>query len=238
MNRVRLSQLERGIRRPSSTERSGLFNLLQVHPRTRCSLRPDRMLRSLINLGKRAVPAPPVYLPPRDRPARVRYLAAYRQWPELVHALTERVKLRSDYDIVQHFCHILPIDSADECLYIIWRLALGAKPALIAPASLGWTPNPILCPMTKNHVGHRPRPCLTENDRIEFPQVSFRTPKVYRVDFLVWAARWSALEIDGPGHHDATDRERDHALALTTLRLTRPELVRRASESPSYQKAG
>lgn len=225
----RLSHLENGHRFPSQLERFKLASVLNLEPAPGLA-KPPGATRALIDAGRSSLSRRQIHLPPSDRPSRVRYLAAAREWPGLVNGLAAKLRRREDYELLNHFCSMLALDSADECLYHLTRLVQGAKPVLLAPLSLDHLPRRVVCPRTGASVGAHLFPCLVSGDRFEFPQVSLATPRVLRVDCLVFEGGWKCLEIDGPGHRVSADGERQELVGLPIDRLTRSQLLGVANE--------
>jgi len=119
------------------------------------------------------------------------------------------------------------LGSAWEALVVLYLLARGARAGAAAPGAVDWCPCPIVDPLSKARVGHRPQVCLILDGAFYFFQPSFATPKVFTVDALVWVdGRWVIWEEDGPGHDAAVDRQRDAALLLPVLHMTRQQIER------------
>lgn len=224
ISQPRMSKLETGRHRPTEQEHRLLCQALQTELPL-VGQRPRLAIRSLHNAGRRASQEAPPYFPPADRAARVRLLAAERRWPKLVRALTNRIQARPDYPFVNFLCSQLALDSADEALYVATRFAQGATAAIYPPLRLQQLDSLIRCPSSRELVGHRPFPCLVLGSRFEFPQVTLSTPRLYRVDFLVYDGGWQVKEIDGSGHDWRDDAEREAAIGLPTERLERGALL-------------
>lgn len=224
----RMSRLESGQRRPTEQEHFLLCRVLNLGNLPGPGHRPPQAVRTLHDNGRRASEHAELYLPPSDRESRLRLLAAERQWPDVLKPLVERIRRRPDYPYVNFWAAQLSLDSADEALYVTLRLAQGATPALYPPLRLGQLAPMIRCPVTRQLVGHRPFPCLALGRRFEFPQVTLSTPRLHRVDFLVFDQVWQVVEIDGSGHDFSGDAEREEQIGLPTVRFTRNQLIEKA----------
>lgn len=190
--------------------------------------RPNYFYGRLLDAGSRYRNAPAPYFPPFDRNSRTRYKAANRLYPSETLRLTSQIRAFSDFRDINCFCELLSVGSSLECLFIMGLLVSKMRPALLAPYSLFPTlPNPIVCPKTRESVGHRPMPCLTNRDEAFFPQVSFLTQGLPAVDFLKHSKLngWSITEIDGPGHDSRNDQSRENALKLRHVRLSEQDVL-------------
>lgn len=225
--RGRLSHLELGRRKPSAAEIEILARVLSLnHQHLKYSpTRPAGLARKLRNEGRRSIPGAKPFFPPKDRANRVRYSAAKRRYPRLINGLTARICSRTDATLCAFFSEQVSCGSALECLYLVARLASGARGAWLPPLALGHSPLPIICPQTKSKVGHRPMPCLLDDTSFDFFQISMATPRIYTVDILRFEQDWKAIEIDGRGHDFSGDEERTQALMIPLQRLSELDVV-------------
>lgn len=225
----RLCRLEYARVAPSRQERKSLAEILtdNAFEILYSSARVPRFQQTLSVRGKSVPESPKPYLPVPDRRPSIRLASAMRSYPDLMQELVAKVKARPDFEVVNDFCEMLSIGSCAECLYICLLLVTGAKPALLAPHTLPpHIPREIVCPRDKSGVGFRPHPCLLTSAGITFPQVSFKTPRIFTVDFLQQRnGHWEVLEIDGNGHRSKKDKERSKALGLPVIRLSEKDLL-------------
>jgi len=126
---------------------------------------------------------------------------------------------------LQKFCHLANCESYLEALYLLCRLVEGAVPALVTPASFEPTPLPIVCPQSRKYVGNRPHLCLVLGKIFQFFQVSMLGSRVYRVDVLEWCEGWRVIELDGQGHSNQRESERERVIGLPTQHLSEDEVV-------------
>ncbi len=92
-------------------------------------------------------------------------------------------------------------------------------------------------PKTKAIISDLRLPCLqfasTSCKWLLFPQVTLDARKaLYRLDALACVIHdgqrhWIDVEVDGPGHDSAFDKEREGLLGVATLRIDRNDLRRR-----------
>lgn len=218
----RWNHLEHGRRPPTKDERNKLRLLLGIQH----GFVPPRLgLRRLGDAGRQVMVTTEIFRPKPDRPAHVRYFAASRAHRSLVSDLTREVERRPDFQDCELLCHMLALDSSLEAVYVLQLLASGALPALVAPGWFGETPCQIVDPSSRAVVSTMRFPCLVLDGTVYFFQVSFATPRLYRVDCLRWSHGWTAIELDGGGHTALGDAERTNALALPLLRLRASDVL-------------
>lgn len=218
----RWNHLELGNRHPAQSEIVSIYRLFGMFE---AFIPPPDGMTKLGQAGRQFLSRTRAYFPPSDRPARVRYYSALKSYPQAVPPLTAQIRARSDARYCEFFCHKLSLDSGLEALHVMQLLAEGALPALLAPASLGRTPRPLVEPLERHEVSNRRFPCLILGDRAHFFQVTFSTPQLLRVDCLIWDDGWRVLEIDGPGHRTEYDAGRQEALGLKIDRISERELL-------------
>jgi len=227
----RLTRLERGIALPTPEERRALASVLRTHIFDILNLpvRPRRLYQTLKNRGRRLLPEQKPFYPPRDRPSRIRLYAAQSQYPREMKALRKSIHQHQSFEELNCLCEQLALDSSLECLFLSSLFAEGAEPLVLAPYSLPpRLPQQVICPLRKVDVGFRPFPCVKTHKRLYIPQVAFATPSTFVVDFLCHQdGKWSALEIDGRGHDDKRDREKERALGISVTRLDEGEVLKR-----------
>lgn len=231
ISQPRLSEIERGLVRPTDLEFVALVQRLHLGFGQGLTVRPARFIRDLADRGRTLLPSPEPYFPKPDRTPRVRFLALHRKHSDLVTELRSVIKQRDDYRELNFFCNQLALDSADEALYVLHRLTLGAQPCLVSPQSLGPLPWPVVCPESKETITDRLFPCLALEGVFEFFQLTFATPRTYRVDVLTYEQGWSCLEIDGAGHSSEEDAEKTVALGMPVRRLSGNQVLQLASPS-------
>lgn len=232
ISQPRMSEIERGLIRPTDLEFVALVRRLSLGFSGGLAVRPARIVRYLVDQGRAVLPKAEPYFPRPDRSPRVRFLALQRKHPELASRLKSALKNREDYRELNYFCSQLALDSADEALYVLHRLSLGAKPCLLAPGTLAPLPCPVVCPESRSAIAHRPLPCLILEETFEFFQLTFATPRLFRVDVLTYCGGWSCLEIDGEGHDSREDGEKALALGIPIRRLKGDELRQLAEPAP------
>lgn len=225
----RLSRLELGEERPYPAERRILAGVLS--PRASQLLysvsRPQRYYQRLRNRGARYLPLQEPYYPPRDRSSKVRIAAAYRNYPAEMAQLASLVRRHPDFCVVNAFCEDAPLDSGLECLFITSLFARGAEPLVIAPYTLSpRLAQSVICPKKKVDVGFRPRPGIELDRTLYLPQVAFKTPATFVVDFLRYQdGTWSAIEIDGRGHDSGRDHIKENALTIPVVRFQEEQVL-------------
>jgi len=220
----RWSALECGRRMPNSQE---LGHIRRWFKLGRVFISPPKATKQLLDNGARLTECPQPFFAHRDRPSYNRYRTCLKRQGELTGLLTRRINQRSDVEsaLCQQFCHLVTCESYLEALYVLYLLADGAVPALVAPSLFHPTPVPVVDPRTRNYAGNRPRPCLVLGTRYQFFQVSFQG-SLFRVDVLEWSDQgWRIIEIDGTGHSSNDDREREIALGLPTSRLREVDIL-------------
>lgn len=224
----RWSNLERGFRRPTTDEFQKISRYLKIGNSFPIPCRADRLLRAEgLRHGPKILP----YFSPKDRLTHIRFKLSCRRYGRLTRILTERIRARDDFDACQYLCHQIASDSSLEILEILNRLVRGARPALVAPWSLGHTPHPIVDPSNWEQVGQRPQPCLIHNDTCDFYQVSFRAEHLKRVDVLGWRGRWEVIEINGRGHDSTLDHLRERDVGIPVFWKTEREILRECESS-------
>lgn len=231
----RLCDYERGMR--PCTE-SGLRRICQalgvgfdgIVAKTAWAPAPaGRPARPLEGLAMRSFCPEAPFLPERTRDFSFRLRGAWRFSPERMAQLLSILDRRQDLAALETFLRDFPADSSWEALFDLEVAALGAGPAMVSPARLGFHHHPVIDPLSRDYVGHRRRPALilpwNDSSVVFMPQVAVAIPGRYPIlDYLVGVARaghscWSAVEVDGPTHAADRDRERDEALGLPVLRL-------------------
>lgn len=240
ISRHRWPKLEQGRSAPTEEDFEALARFFQVPLSKFRNLlrRPPALESELRDAGKRAHPTPSAYFPPRDRPSFVRYRAAKDSFGSVAHAITSRLRDRPDFGRVAYFCEVVSIGSADECLFLLWLLLRGARPALSIPASFGHLSHPVVEPRRRAYVGNRPFPALLLDDATHFFQVSLATPQIYTVDCLYWnSSGRRVIEIDGPGHDGRSDETRTQTLDMPVERLTTSDLLMKCRESLGWVPA-
>lgn len=225
MTADRWSQLERGYRRPTQREVWGIAALLQM---SRFFVPPAKHKRYLLDQGARLLPVARPFKAHAERSAYQRFRHCQRAYPQLTEHLQKLIDRRSDsercWDLAQNIC----FESKLEVLHFLTYPAEGAKPALVAPASLGRTPISIIDPRTRLECGQRPHYCLVHKRCCLFFQVSFASDPPRRVDILCWNKGWQVIEINGLGHNSATDRKRAIELGLPVEFLTTGDVIEKA----------
>ena len=222
MSRSRLVQLERNYRTPSASEKQVLSRLLRISsPPTRL----PEALRRLWNRGKRMRGKVKPYFPQQDRMTYIRFRAALERHPQFVNTVLHHLRSRSDYVDLAFLCSKMSLDSYAEALFLLALLNADAEAAMLPISDLAWTPHQAVNPLTREEVNRRPQPCLLLDDKAFFFQVAFLTPRLYKVDVLVWSSGWSLLEIDAEGHDFSEDQERMLRLNLPFRRLKPSEIV-------------
>lgn len=224
LTRQRWNHFELERQTPTESEMRALFQLLGFFDSYRP---PADAKKHLGQTGRNLVGTAPVFCPPRDRHPLVRFRRAMEREPQLTTDLIERIRCREDSEYCDFLARSLSLGSYLEAIHVLKLLAEGALPAYVAPARLGPTPNPIVDPSTLDDVAHHRFPCLSLEKELHFFQVSFRTPRLYSVDSLIWNGSWQVLEIDGAGHDFAEDDGRTRAIGLPVRRLSARELLYR-----------
>ena len=220
----RWSQLETGYRLPGPQELYQIDRTLSLRV---YFLPPSRVNQKLRCLGHRALPVAKPYFQPSDRLANIRYRSALKRHGPRVRGLESLLRRREDFEVVQYFCHYLPMDSGLEALYVLCLLTSGGAPLWIAPLHLGHLPHPIIDPISYSEVGHRPHLALACGDTFYFFQTCFLCPDAIKVDVLVREPNgWGVIEINGPGHDPTNDLQRVEAIGLKTRCLTESDVVR------------
>lgn len=224
MTAKRWNNIELGKRPPNPVELRQMQELLGP---LGGAIRPKGIHKLLLDEGLRAVENAEPFFPPADRPAFTRYYAALQRCPELVKELTATIADREDFAACDYLCDRIAFGSYAESLFGMHLLAQGARPALAAPAWLpSALPYPLIDPQTREHVCHRPFPCLILGGVFYFFQMSLDTPRTFTVDVLRWRGKWSVIEIDGDGHDSGNDREREAVISLPFLRYKASDLER------------
>ncbi|HIB68566.1 MAG TPA: XRE family transcriptional regulator [Phycisphaerales bacterium] len=225
----RISRLERGIVLPTPMERDALSTSLQTHAYEllHAPSRPQRHYQRLRNRGARFLPTLEPYYPPRDRRSGVRLAAAHRRYPSEMNKLVRLLARSPDFDDVNFFCESVALDSGLECLFLTSLFADGADPLFVAPYLLApRLEQAVICPKKQVEVGFRPFPCVKLENALYIPQVAFRTPGTFVVDFLRYEdGAWSAVEIDGRGHDFGRDAEKEAALAVPVVRFSEERVL-------------
>ncbi len=224
----RYPKLERGEMGPTGDEIETLARVLGIDTREvpHLATRPPDAIGELLSNANPPARSP-IFFPPQDRPNYKRYRAARKRYPDLVRAMTERLRRRPDFRTVEFFCECLASGSGDECLYLISLLLEGALPGLKVPVLVDFIEHPIIDPESRKFVGNRYLPCLVMGSTLYFVQVSLSTPATLSVDFLVWDGSWRVIEIDGAGHDRRDDSSREASLAMPVMRVSELELVNR-----------
>lgn len=225
----KIGLFEQGRRVPSEDELRRLEAVLGSFDT--CVFRPARYLETLRNLSARRRASHLPYFPPWDRPAAVRFHAARKQHPDLVRSLESCTRGRPDFALVNYFTAQLSCGSAVECLYLLSLLARGGQPALAPPLGFRRLPHPVVDPITREWVCHRPFPAIVLGEAHHFFQVSMLTPRLYTVDVLRWDGAWTVVEIDGRGHDGRGDQERDQAIGLPVKRLSGNDVIEIARDA-------
>jgi len=145
---------------------------------------------------------------------------------------------RRDFDLCMHLCHRISCESWLECLHLLYVVASGAQPCLLAPARLDHLPQTIVNDTGRQFEGLSPHPCFVLDGCFIFFQVSLALSKTARVDVLRWDGRWTVLEIDGKGHDFQNDRRRAFEVAIPVRRLDESELLDLCGSLVRYRKAG
>lgn len=224
----RWSNLETGHRFPTPSEEWVIQKLLgRLHYQS-WPVDGRRVLRANVfeNLAFRQP-----YWPAQERPSYFRFRSAEKHYPGLVHQLMSKVRTRQDFELCAYFCEKVACGSRLESLYLLYLLSQGAKPTLVAPASLGFLPHAVVAPDSRVYVGNREHPCLVCQGCWFFFQVAFLTPDCIIVDVLLWNKGWKIIEIDGAGHDATGDAIRDLTLRIPVRRITGHQLVRDITES-------
>ena len=234
MSRSRWSNLECGHRRPTDTERREVAELLGLSD---CFVPPYSINKTLLSNGVRLVECRESYFPHQDRSTHTRYGACRSRVPRLTAKLRSIVLDRSDSNTCQAISHRISCESWLEALYLLYLQASGAKPALIAPETLGRLHQPIVDDTGRRLVGLNPRPCFVLDGCFHFFQVSFCLSRIIRVDILRWDGSWSVVELDGMGHISSHDMERDRWLGLPVTRFRSCDVISFCQNLTSFQQA-
>lgn len=234
MSRSRWSNLECGHRRPTNTEIREVSELLGLGD---CFVPPYSINKTLLSNGARLVEYRESYFPHQDRTTHTRYGACRRRVPRLTAELRSLVFDRKDSNACQAMSHRISCDSWLEALYLLYLQASGAKPALIAPETLGRLHQPIVDDTGRRLVGLHPRPCFILDGCFHFFQVSFYLSRVIRVDILRWDGSWSIVELDGMGHVSSNDVDRERLLGLPVTRLRPSDVILFCQDLTSWRHA-
>ena len=224
-SKVALFELGQRVPKPDELRSLAEGLVLAMEELFECSFRPARYEETIRDNGRRRVPKLEPFYPHQERPNSVRFRAALRKYPEVVRPLVARIRKRKDFAYLNFFCERLACGSAEECVYLLGLLALGGDPGVVEPNRYGRLPLPIVDPATRKCIEHQPFPCILEQTRVHFLQVSFLVGQVHTVDFLRWESGWSIVEVDGRGHDGTFDRERDQALDVSVERLSTEMLL-------------
>jgi len=225
MTADRWSQLERGYRRPTQREVWDIAALLQMG---RFFVPPAKHKRYLLDQGARLVPVARPFTAHAERSAYQRFRHCQRAYPQLTEHLQKLIDRRLDSERCWDFAQNICFESKLEALNFLAYLAEGAKPALVAPVSLGRTPISIIDPRTRLECGQRPHYCLVHKRCCLFFQVSFASEPPRRVDILCWSKGWHAIEINGAGHDPSGDHKRELELGLPIKFLSSSHVVENA----------
>lgn len=222
LSRARWSDLELGRRRPSTKEFQSITNILRFNE---AFVPPPGVVRKLLDQGARLTLKQKPYFGHQDRPTYIRFATLRKRYPREVDALARLAKQRTDLRLCEQTCHQIPCDSCLEAFFLLYLQAVGAKPCLLAPSSLGRLPHVATSCDGAYPVDLRPRPCFVLEDTYYFFQVSFRVSRLIRVDVLKWSAFWSVVEFDGEGHNSYRDSIRDSELGIPVKRINQMELL-------------
>lgn len=235
LSRGRWSDLETGRRRPNRQELRRIASVMQLG---RIFVPPSAGIRDLIQASSRWLPAKSPFYAHQDRPTHIRFRSCMRRYGETAQGLFELIRQRPDFERCHHFGQLLSCDSGLEVLNILSLLAAGAEPGFLAPSSMGHTPLPIVDPVGRQEVGHRPHPCLKLNDTYYFFQVTFLKDLTYRVDVLRWAGAWRIFELIGSGHWSTDHAVREQVTGLPTTWLPESDIISAAVRLNTVQRAG
>lgn len=226
LSRSRLAQIELGLRVPSPKEVAAIAMALSLkaYQMAKWTFKPRNYLRELLKNGE-CVGVP--HFPGQDRPNIIRFNPARRDFRAEADKLTEFYAKRPDKEVVNFFCDQIASESSGEALYLGYLVAAGGVPCLTIPVMKGFLPTPVVHPCERDFVGNRPFPALRTDESFWFFQVSFSTPRIYRVDALRWDQQgWTAVEIDGSGHNFQGDPEKEKAIQLPFERYSESEVRR------------
>lgn len=140
------------------------------------------------------------------------------------------VERRQKLDFLQQAC----VESGPEFYFWLSLLAGNSKAVWLSPSRVGFRTLAVLDPRSLRIASDLRFPCLelslTSCKLIGFPQLTVDSrPYIYRLDGLmgVWSPLgpiWINLEIDGAGHFDLHDLEREQRLEMPTLRIGYKEM--------------
>lgn len=231
----RWSNIECGHRTPTSQEQRRIaiaLGLRQGH-----FVAPRSAILALSNSGSRLAEKFRPFFSHQDRPTFIRFRACQKRFPSLTSDLLAVVSSRSDFALCESLCHLISCDSWLESLHLLYLLACGAEPCLLAPERLGRLSVPVVSDTGRNLRGLNPRPCLVLDGSFYFFQVSFILESLVRVDVLRWDGCWSVLEIDGRGHDSFGDRQRLNGLQLRVERIDERALLELCEELRTVSQA-
>ena len=226
ISRDRWSQLERGYRRPSVREIQIISDVLHLRS---FSVPPSGLHRDILQISTSLRKSAKPFLAHQDRPTNFRYLAALKRHRPLVTRLTSLARKRGDIRVCESHCQNIACGSYLEALYLLTIVVSGASPCYLTPASFGHTPHPIVDPILRQEVGHRPHACFATTEKAYFFQVSFATPSSICVDLLIWDGAWKVLEINGEGHQTHSDLLRSSILGLPVYFLDSRDVLAEAT---------
>ena len=229
IDRRRLSLFETGKGAPTTDELARLKAAGLLEKR---AAMPQEVKRNYISRWGDRLPAPsrePAH------PLNARIAAAKARFGDSMERALGRLgageeRLRA-LDFLTHSCS----DSSTETFVSVSLLAAGASPLWIAPSRAGFRLLPILDRKTRHIISDLRHPCLEHTlgalQICVFPQLTVLASKGrhFRLDALVGVRLkhrrvWVNLEIDGSGHDNHGDDERQKLIGLPTVRINDADL--------------
>ena len=141
----------------------------------------------------------------------------------------------------QPFLREVPSESRNETLFQLVELKGGAGTTHVSTEWMRFTRWPV-CDEQGRGAGAHLRPALVTHDWLMVFQVSVQTPKRYRMDGLLLVLEPQRthinVEIDGLTRDSASDRERELALGMMTLRIPADELLKGPSLTERLRALG
>lgn len=241
IGRERLSNFERGMRRPAPDHLTRLATALGIEEselvRNTDWLPPEEreMLKRASARVSREFFRPYVYVPPRDRDMSTQLRKAMTKYTELTRSLFSLIRKRPDGNASLRVLSTVVAGSALEVIVHLLLLAMGSI-VWVAPEPLGFRRHPVVDPRTREGVGSRDVPAYRVDlgglRCLFIPQVGLACRRAtWRVDFLCavidpqGAVFWLYVEIDGEGHDGSSDAFRSADIDMPVIRLYEEDIL-------------